>query len=200
MTRCLLEKLPAVASIRASWRISIGVKTAENFQMRPAGVDDVPVILELIRDLATYERAPDEVTATEEQLLDVLFGERPAADVLLAFEGKSPVGFAVYFYNFSTWLGRPGLYLEDLFVKPENRGKGYGRALLVELAKIARDRGCGRMEWAVLDWNEPAINFYRSLGAKPMDEWTVFRLTRDGIARLADAADTAATREGIEQD
>jgi GNAT superfamily N-acetyltransferase len=195
ITRCLLEKLPAVASIRASWRISIGVNTAENFEMRPAGVDDVPLILELIRDLATYERAPDEVTATEEQLVDVLFGERPSAEVLLAFEGESPVGFAVYFYNFSTWLGRPGLYLEDLFVKPEKRGKGYGRALLVELAKIARDRGCGRMEWAVLNWNEPAIKFYQALGAKPMNEWTVFRLTRDEIAKLADAADTAATTD-----
>jgi GNAT superfamily N-acetyltransferase len=139
----------------------------------------------LIRDLATYERAPNEVTATEEQLIDVLFGEKPVAEVLLAFEKETPVGFAVFFYNFSTWLGRPGLYLEDLFVKPEKRGKGYGHALLVELAKIARDRGCGRMEWAVLDWNEPAIKFYRTLGAKPMEEWTVFRLTRDGIAELA---------------
>jgi GNAT superfamily N-acetyltransferase len=156
-----------------------------DFEIRPARVEDVPVILELIRELATYERAPHEVTATEEQLVDVLFGKRPAAEVLLAFEGKSPVGFAVFFYNFSTWLGRPGLYLEDLFVKPEKRGKGYGRALLVDLAKIARDRGCGRMEWAVLNWNDPAIQFYRKLGAKPMDEWTVFRLTRDGIARLA---------------
>jgi GNAT superfamily N-acetyltransferase len=163
------------------------VKTPENFQIRPARVKDVPIILELIRDLATYERAPDEVTATEEQLVDVLFGERPAAEVLLAFEAQSPVGFAVFFHNFSTWLGRPGLYLEDLFVKPEKRGKGYGRALLVELAKIARDRGCGRMEWAVLNWNEPAIKFYLALGAKPMDEWTVFRLTRDEIARLANA-------------
>jgi len=171
------------------------MNTAGNFRIRPAGVDDVPVILELIRDLATYERAPDEVTATEEQLVDVLFGERRAAEVLLAFEGESPVGFAVYFYNFSTWLGRPGLYLEDLFVKPEKRGKGYGRALLVELGKIARDRGCGRMEWAVLNWNAPAIKFYRALGATPMDQWTVFRLTRDEIVRLADAADTAATTE-----
>jgi GNAT superfamily N-acetyltransferase len=161
------------------------VKTPENFQIRPARVEDVPIILQLIRDLATYERAPHEVTATEEQLVDVLFGERPAAEVLLAFEGQSPIGFAVFFHNFSTWLGRPGLYLEDLFVKPEKRGKGYGRALLVELAKIGRNRGCGRMEWAVLDWNEPAIKFYRSLGAKPMDEWTVFRLTRDEIAKLA---------------
>ncbi|MGH7981669.1 MAG: GNAT family N-acetyltransferase [Candidatus Udaeobacter sp.] len=159
----------------------------ENFQIRPARVEDVPIILELIRDLATYERVPHEVTATEEQLVDVLFGERPAAEVLLAFESQSPVGFAVYFYNFSTWLGRHGLYLEDLFVKPEKRGKGYGRALLVELAKIARDRGCGRMEWAVLDWNESAMKFYRALGAKPMDEWTVFRLTRDGTERLANS-------------
>jgi len=161
------------------------MNSQSNFEIRPARVEDVPVILELIRELATYERAPDKVTATEEQLVDVLFGERPAAEVLLAFEGKSPIGFAVFFHNFSTWLGRPGLYLEDLFVKPEKRGKGYGRALLVALAKIARDRACGRMEWAVLDWNEPAIKFYRALGAKPMDEWTVFRLTRDGIAELA---------------
>jgi GNAT superfamily N-acetyltransferase len=156
-----------------------------DFEIRPARIEDVPIILELIRDLATYERAPNEVTATEEQLVEVLFGEKPVAEVLLAFEGKSPVGFAVFFYNFSTWLGRPGLYLEDLFVKPEKRGKGYGRALLVDLAKIARDRGCGRMEWAVLNWNDPAIKFYRKLGAKPLDEWTVFRLTRDGIADLA---------------
>ena len=110
-------------------------------------------------------------------------GQREVIDAIL--EGKDAVGFAVFFHNFSTWLGRPGLYLEDLFVKPEHRVKGYGRALLVELARIARDRGCGRMEWAVLDWNEPAIQFYRKLGAKPNDEWTVFRLTRDGIDKLA---------------
>jgi len=185
----------AVASIRTLRTITIGMKSAANFKIRPALVDDLPVILQLIRDLATYERAPDEVVATEEQLMDVLFGERPVAEVLLAFERESPVGFAVYFYNFSTWLGRAGLYLEDLFVSPEKRGKGYGRALLVELAKIARERGCGRMEWAVLDWNEPAIKFYRALGAQPMHEWTVFRLTREEIAKLADATETAATTE-----
>src|SRR4029077_1995208 len=186
----------------AFWRVMdnqyLVKMAAENFQIRSARVDDVPVILQLIRDLATYERAPDEVVATEEQLVDVLFGEKPVAEVLLAFEDESPVGFAVYFYSFSTWLGRPGLYLEDLFVNLEKRGKGYGRALLVELAKIARDRGCGRMEWAVLNWNEPAIKFYQAIGAKPMNEWTVFRLTRDEIAKLADAADTAATTEAKE--
>ena len=103
------------------------------------------------------------------------------------FEGEEAVGFAVYFFNFSTWLGRPGLYLEDLFVKPETRGRGYGRALLIHLAKIARDHGCGRMEWAVLDWNEPAIQFYRKLGAIPLEDWTVFRLTHNGINRLAES-------------
>jgi len=159
----------------------------ENFAIRPATAADVPIILALIRALATYERAPNDVTATEDGLSKVLFGEKPAAEVLLAFENETAVGFAVFFHNFSTWLGRPGLYLEDLFVRPEDRGKGYGRALLIHLAKIARNRGCGRMEWAVLDWNEPAIQFYRKLGAKSMDEWTVFRLTRDGIAKLADA-------------
>ena len=158
-----------------------------NFAIRPATVDDVPIILQLIVDLATYERAPNDVSATEQQLVEVLFGEKPSAEVLLAFEDETPVGFAVFFHNFSTWLGKPGLYLEDLFVKPEARGKGYGRALLVDLAKIARERGCGRMEWAVLDWNDPAIQFYRKLGAKPLDEWTVFRLTRDGIAQLAES-------------
>jgi GNAT superfamily N-acetyltransferase len=157
-----------------------------NFAIRPATAVDVPIILELIRALATYERAPKEVTATEAQLTDVLFGEKPAAEVLLAFEGDVPAGFAVFFFNFSTWLGRPGLYLEDLFVRPEKRGHGYGRALLAHLAKIARDRGCGRMEWAVLDWNEPAIEFYRKLGARPLDDWRIFRLTRESIAELAD--------------
>jgi GNAT superfamily N-acetyltransferase len=161
---------------------------SEQFQIRSASRQDVPVILQLIRDLATYERAPDDVIATEDGLTEVLFGEKPAAEVRLMFEGDQPVGFAVFFHNFSTWLGRPGLYLEDLFVKPEHRGKGYGKALLVDLAKIARARGCGRMEWAVLDWNEPAIQFYRKLGAKPMHEWTVFRLTPEEIRALADGA------------
>ena len=159
----------------------------KTFEIRSAALTDVPIILQLIRDLATYERAPNEVTATENQLADVLFGEKPTAEVVLAFEDKTPVGFAVFFHNFSTWLGRPGLYLEDLFVRPDARGKGYGRALLVHLAKIASERGCGRMEWAVLDWNEPAIKFYRTLGAAPNEEWTIFRLTRDKIEKLANS-------------
>ena len=159
----------------------------QNLQIRDAVETDIPLILSLIQDLATYERAPNDVSATEEQLRKVLFGQKRSAEVLLAFERETPAGFAVFFHNFSTWLGKPGLYLEDLFVKPELRGKGYGRALLVHLAKIARDRGCGRMEWAVLDWNEPAIQFYNKLGARPMDEWTVFRLKADGITRLAES-------------
>ena len=161
--------------------------SSQPFIIRPATVADLPIILELIRALADYERAPNDVVATKEILNETLFGKKPSAEVLLLFENDVAVGFAVFFHNFSTWLGRPGLYLEDLFVRPEHRGKGYGRALLVHLAKIARDRNCGRMEWAVLDWNEPAIQFYRKLGAQPMDEWTVFRLTRDGIASLADS-------------
>ena len=163
------------------------MKALSNFTIQNATEDDIPTILHLIRELAAYERAPDEAVATEEGLREVLFGERPAAEVLIAWEGEMAVGFAVFFHNFSTWLGRPGLYLEDLFVRPEDRGKGYGRALLVRLAQIAQERGCGRMEWAVLDWNESAIKFYRKLGAAPMEEWTVFRLTSDGIASLAES-------------
>ena len=163
----------------------IGGRMQRDFEIQPATAADVPVILQLIRELAEYERAPDDVVATEEGLRDVLFGANPAAQVLIGWEGDEAVAFAVYFFNFSTWLGRAGLYLEDLFVRPDLRGKGYGKALLVRLAQIAHERGCGRMEWAVLDWNDPAIQFYKKLGARPMDEWTVYRLTRDGIARLA---------------
>ena len=158
-----------------------------NLEIRTTTEADIPVILDLIRQLAEYEREPEAVVATEAGLRDVLFGAHRSAETLLALENDKPVGFAVYFYNFSTWLGRPGLYLEDLFVLPSVRGKGYGRALLERLAQIAQERGCGRMEWAVLDWNEPAIQFYKKLGAAPMSEWTVFRLTQKGIAKLAGA-------------
>src|SRR6266446_5037917 len=164
------------------------MEAATDFQIRLAERSDVPTILGLIRELAEYERAPDEVVATEDQLRENLFGTHPAAEVLIGEEDGAPVGFALFFHNFSTWMGRRGLYLEDLFVRPAMRGRGYGRALLVRLAQLARERECGRMEWAVLDWNEPAIQFYRKLGARPMDDWTVFRLNRDGIAKLADAA------------
>lgn len=162
------------------------------FEIRAATRDDIPLILQLIRDLATYEREPHAVMATEQGLREVLFGDEPVAKVLIACDGAQAVGFAVYFFNFSTWLGRPGLYLEDLFVKPDVRGRGYGRRLLVHLAQIARDHGCGRMEWAVLDWNEPAIGFYKSLGARPLEEWTVFRLTSEGIAQLASTGGNSA--------
>ncbi|MEP6937426.1 MAG: GNAT family N-acetyltransferase [Chthoniobacterales bacterium] len=154
--------------------------------LRAATIEDVPAILGLIRELAEYERAPNDVVATEAGLQEVLFGERPSAEVVLAAVQDELVGFAVFFHNFSTWLGRPGLYLEDLFVRPAVRGRGYGRALLKHLAAIAQERGCGRMEWAVLDWNEPAVQFYRKLGARPMEDWTVFRLTSDGISQLAE--------------
>jgi GNAT superfamily N-acetyltransferase len=156
-----------------------------NFRIRLAQRSDVLTILTLIRELAEYERAPNQVVATKEVLEETLFGAHPAAEVLLGEERGEPVCFALFFHNFSTWMGRRGLYLEDLFVRPEVRGKGYGRALLVRLAQIARERDCGRMEWAVLDWNEPAIQFYRKLGARANDEWTIFRLTRSGIEHLA---------------
>ncbi len=155
------------------------------FAIRSATASDVPVILDLIRKLADYERAPNDVVATEELLRENLFGAHPAAEVLLGEEAGAAVCFALFFHNFSTWVGRRGLYLEDLFVQPDARGKGYGRALLVRLAEIAQERACGRMEWAVLNWNDPAIQFYRKLGARPNEEWTIFRLTRDGIAALA---------------
>ena len=147
--------------------------------------DDVPRILDLIRALADYERMSGEVVATGERVRESLFGARPHAECVLAWEGDQAVGFALWFHNYSTFLARPGLYLEDLFVMPAWRGHGIGRALLAHLARIAVERGCGRMEWSVLDWNEPAIGFYRRLGAVPMDEWTVFRLAGPALTRLA---------------
>lgn len=149
---------------------------------------DVPVVLELIRGLAAYEKLSHEVCATEEGLRASLFGPDAAAEVLLAWAGEQAVGFAVFFQNYSTFLGRAGLYLEDLFVLPAWRRRGCGRRLLSAVARIAVERGCGRLEWAVLDWNEPALRFYRSLGAKAMDEWTVYRLTGEAIRRLASSS------------
>jgi GNAT superfamily N-acetyltransferase len=145
----------------------------------------VPTILRFVRELAEYEREPEAVVATEVSIHESLFGQDAVAHGVIAEENGESVGFAVYFFNFSTWLGRRGLYLEDLYVRPEKRGSGVGRQLLMHLARIAVERGCGRMEWAVLDWNEPAIGFYKSLGAVPLEEWTVFRLTGEALRNLA---------------
>jgi GNAT superfamily N-acetyltransferase len=158
---------------------------SEAIRIAPAVRADVPVILELIRELADYERLSHQVVATAADLEAELFGARPAAEVLIARAGGDPVGFALFFHNFSTFLGRRGLYLEDLYVKPAARGKGYGKALLVELARMAVERKCGRLEWAVLDWNAPAIGFYEGLGARKLDEWRVFRLAGEALTRLA---------------
>ena len=151
----------------------------------PATERDVPLILQLITELAAYEKLAHHVVATEAALRQTLFGERPAAEVVIACAGEEPIGFALWFYNYSTFLAKPGLYLEDLFVRPEWRGRGVGKALLTHLARIAIERGCGRMEWSVLDWNAPAIGFYASLGARAVDGWSVFRLDAAGIATLA---------------
>ena len=164
----------------------------ETIRLLPATADDVPIILTMIKALAEYERMSDEVVASEASVRESLFGERRAAEVVIAWSGAEAVGFAVWFQNYSTFLSRTGLYLEDLFVLPQWRGRGIGRALLVYLARIAVSRGCGRLEWSVLDWNDTAIRFYRSLGARPMDEWTVFRLTGDALTSLARSGDAPA--------
>jgi GNAT superfamily N-acetyltransferase len=153
--------------------------------IRPATSADVPVIAELIRALARFERLEDEVVMTEELLERALFGQRPYAEVLLAEDDGRPVGFALFFHNFSTFLGRPGIYLEDLFVVPAHRGRGVGRDLLVHLARLAVERECGRLEWAVLNWNQEAIRFYERLGAHPNSDWTVYRLTGEALSSLA---------------
>jgi GNAT superfamily N-acetyltransferase len=149
--------------------------------IRPATPNDVPAVLTLIRELAAYEREPDAVVATEDGLAAALFGAAPAVFCHVAEDGGEVVGFALWFRNFSTWLGRHGIYLEDLYVRPSHRGRGLGRALLATLADLARERGYGRVEWAVLDWNTPAQEFYRALGAVPMDDWTVWRLAGEAL-------------------
>jgi GNAT superfamily N-acetyltransferase len=156
----------------------------------PATERDIPLVLSFIRKLAEYEKLSDQVVATEDLLREGLFGARRVAEVVLAYLGAEAVGFALYFHNFSTFVGRAGIYLEDLFVEPAHRGKGVGKALLAHVASIAVERRCGRFEWAVLDWNTPAIDFYRSLGAVPLDDWTLFRLTGDALNRVASAGVT----------
>lgn len=156
--------------------------------IRRATPDDIPLIASLIRELAEYERDPGAAKATDADLLRALFGEQPVAECLIGEVDRAAQGMALFFTNFSTWTGRPGLYLEDLFVRPEARGRGLGKALLSAVAAIAAERCCARMEWAVIDWNEPAIGFYRSLGARPMDQWTVWRLDGEALAAVAASA------------
>lgn len=158
--------------------------TMTNFSIRTAVREDVSTILSFIRQLAAYEHLDNEVVATEALLEEWLF-DKEKAEVLIASEGETPVGFALYFHNFSTFLGRAGIYLEDLFILKEYRGRGYGKALLRRLAQITVERGCGRLEWCCLDWNQPSIDFYRSLGAVPMSDWTIYRLTGDTLNNMA---------------
>ncbi|HEY3151049.1 MAG TPA: GNAT family N-acetyltransferase [Candidatus Binatia bacterium] len=156
-----------------------------SFQIRPATKTDVPVILSFIKKLADYERLSHEVTATEKTLRETLFGRRHAAEVAIGYFKRQPVCFVIFFHNYSTFLGLPGIYIEDLFVDEAFRRRGFGNALLRYVAGVAKERQCGRLEWSVLDWNEPAVNFYKKLGAVPMHEWTVFRLTGENLTRFA---------------
>lgn len=158
----------------------------DDFSIRFAKEGDLPLILEFIRELAEYEKLLDEVVATEEKLRDTLFGSESYAEVVIGEYEFEPAGFALFFHNYSTFLAKPGIYLEDLFVRPAFRGKGFGKTLLRYLAKLAVERDCGRLEWAVLDWNDPAIKFYESLDARPLDDWTVFRLTGEPLEQLAE--------------
>ncbi|RUR28710.1 GNAT family N-acetyltransferase [Legionella qingyii] len=157
-----------------------------DLKIRIATASDIPLIFQFIKELAEYEQLLHEVVATEEQLLETLFGSKAHAEVIIGYLDEKPVSFALFFHNYSTFLAKPGLYLEDLYVKPEARGCGIGQIMLAYLAKLAKDRNCGRFEWWVLDWNEPAIKFYERLGAKPMDEWTVHRVSGQALDELAD--------------
>lgn len=158
----------------------------QSLNIRPATSDDIPTILTFIKNLAKYEKLSHTVVATEDKLRATLFGEQPAAEVIIAFLDDEPAGFALYFSSYSTFLAQPGMYLEDLYVNESLRGHGIGKALLHQLAQIAKARNYGRLEWSVLNWNQPAINFYESLGATPQDEWTVYRLTGDALSQLAE--------------
>lgn len=166
-------------------------------RIRPATPGDVPLVLQFIRGLAEYEKLAHECEATEAQLQRTLFGERPSAEVVIAFRDEVPAGFALFFQNYSTFLARPGIYLEDLFVDPAHRGHGVGHALLAHLASVAVERECGRFEWSVLDWNADAIRFYERLGARPMNEWTVYRVAGDALERLAQQARRDSVPDGV---
>lgn len=156
----------------------------QGFKLRFAKEEDIGLVLKFIKELADYEKLLSEVVATEEILYDSLF-IRKAAEVIIAEYDNKPIGFALFFHNFSTFLGKPGIYLEDLYIRPDMRGKGFGKTMLAYLAKLARDRNCGRFEWWCIDWNEPSINFYKSIGAIPMDEWTVYRVDKEALIKLA---------------
>ena len=156
------------------------------FQIKAATESDVPIILSFVKKLARYERLSQEVVATEELLQETLFDKRRTAEVAIGYLETKPVGFVLFFHNYSTFLGKPGLYVEDLFVDEDYRRRGYGRALLLHVARLAKERRCGRLEWSVLDWNQPAIDFYKKLGASPMSDWTVFRITGRSLDELAE--------------
>ena len=159
----------------------------DNIRIKFATIKDISLILQFIKELAEYEQLLHEVVATEKLLEETLFGNQSCAEVIIGYLDEKPVSFALFFHNFSTFLGKPGIYLEDLYVKPEARGKGIGKIMLSYLAQLAKDRNCGRLEWSVLDWNETAINFYKNLGAKAMDDWTVYRVAREALDELANS-------------
>lgn len=157
----------------------------EDFKIRKATRQDIPLVLDFIKELAEYEKMTDDVVATEEGLMEAIF-DKEIAEVVFGEDKGKPVGFALFFHNFSTFVGRPGLYLEDIFIRPQARGKGFGKTMILYLASVARERNCGRMEWTCLDWNTPSIEFYKKIGAIPMDEWTIYRAREDVISDLAD--------------
>jgi len=186
----------ALASIQAFCE-NPAMPSDTDLQIRPAKESDAPLVLEFIRKLAEYGDISSEATVTESDVRAALFGERPVAEAILAYVGSEPAGFAVYSFTFSSFMGKPGIFVEDLFVEHQFRGRGVGKALLLTLARLGRERGCGRLEWSVLNWNEQAMEFYQELGAVPMDEWTTFRLTGEALDRLASGEGrlTATARE-----
>jgi GNAT superfamily N-acetyltransferase len=184
-TRIIYPTRPSMTPIDEKEEVTMIATDTPGFQIKSATEPDVSVILSFVKKLAHYERLSHEVVATEKLLQETLFGERRTAEVAIGYLETKPVGFVLFFHNYSTFLGKPGLYIEDLFVDEDYRRRGYGRALLLHVARLAKERDCGRLEWSVLDWNQPAINFYKKLGALPMSEWTVFRVAGKSLDELA---------------
>lgn len=174
-----------IDTLRLKGKGTVIATDTPGFQIKSATESDVPVILSFVKKLARYEQLLHEVVATEDLLRETLFGKRRTAEVAIGYLESKPVGFVLFFHNYSTFLGKPGLYIEDLFVDEDYRRRGYGRALLLHVARLAKERDCGRLEWSVLDWNQPAIDFYKKLGASPMSEWTVFRVAGKSLDELA---------------